>query len=160
MAAAKAFATSAKKLLQYSRDARPVRVALGSVVMEPVENRDAGYIRLAQFLPAYRFEPGISEFLLQVNRRRQSKSCPGHEINRLSKWSVVAQRYSIVTFGPPGTNFQPPEVHQEEELYFCRCEVDINNTQRQLLEPDTDLDPLFDELMELATEIQQKGPIA
>jgi hypothetical protein len=120
-AAAKDFAGLAKKLLEHCQGLRPTRLAYGAVMMEPVDTRADGYARLQKFLPDYQFREGVTDFQLQLNRRRESTSCSGVQINRLSKWSVVIHQTALVNFGHPGAPLQAVEVQQEDEIHACRC---------------------------------------
>lgn len=132
------------------------RLAFGAVLLLPVADRAAGYARLSSYLPGVAIDPINSrDFLYQINRRRGSNAgIPDLRINRLSKWSVLAVATAVVEVGPALRQFTTPE------HYACGLELDINTVPEY---PDVisrdELDAVFQELVELGTEIVTEGDV-
>jgi len=90
------------------------------------------------------------DFLYQYNRRRTSLTAPEVEINRLSKWTWAPLGEVQVKDGKL--------VHPLESA--CLLELDINTMPefQGPLQQDR-LAPLFEEMVELAVEIAQRGDV-
>lgn len=132
------------------------RMALGAVLVIPVEDREQGYIRISSFLPSIELDAkGSSEFTYSINRPRKLKIDTELIVNRLSRWAVVQIR-SIVL---PGIGFVPLQ-SISPEFSACRLEIDIStDAERQVaLDPDK-LPAFFNELAELTNEIATLGDI-
>jgi hypothetical protein len=134
-----------------------VRLAFGLVVDLPVVDWQAGYRRLADYLP---FDPDpttSSDFRYQINRQRDSVSVPGTRIHRLMQWSVgllLRQRLQLIETTLTAT----PE--QDQVRCGCRLELDINTApQTGKTIPQDRLSPLFGEMVGLAEEIIREGDI-
>lgn len=140
-------------------DVPPIhRLAFGSVLVQPVENRATGYRLLADYLPSIAIDPdGSSDFLYQINRPRLSASgVPGLRINRLSKWSVSLTLGTKVTMGPPGLT-----VAISEGVSACRLELDVNTAPDYEGDlPKGRLAGVLHELAGMALEIAQRGDVA
>jgi hypothetical protein len=135
-----------------------VRLAFGVVVHEPVENRVAGYRKLAQYLPAVRLDTEHSEdFWYQINRPRNSAVVDGLKINRLSRWSaavLVAVRFVLEKQQSSQQQVGPGE-------HTCRIELDINTDPAFGAElPTVGLPRLLGELRHLAEELVERGDVA
>jgi hypothetical protein len=133
------------------------RMAFGGVALLSVPDGVVGYQRVSDYLPFDVDKTTSSDFLYQINRRRESKILPEIQINRLMKWSVAFavrqaitfDKDSLTTVGVPG----PPES-------ACRLELDINTVPRpDYTLPRDRLPALFAELVELGQEIILEGDI-
>lgn len=136
------------------------RVAYGTVLLELVNDKSAGYRRLGEFLQNVRLDPdNSSDFSYQINRPRPSQAVQGLTINRLSKWSVMRRSIGQLTVNP-ATGLAlgmaaPPYIADA-----CRLELDVNtdaSTTEEL--PHGELPSIFDELQRLANEIASIGDV-
>lgn len=128
------------------------RLALGAILLAPVENTKAGYARLATFLP-FDLDPNSSDFLYQINRPRPAQALDGLEINRLSKWSVARMQSLRLAIGPAS-----PTVEAVDVLTASRLEFDVNTSPKwETALPSEALPALLDELVGLGQEIAAKG---
>ena len=125
---------------------RASRIAFGAVLLLPVEDAAHGYQHLRNFLPFVSFEEDMSDFFLQVNRRRESGL--GIQINELSKWGCVDVR---------GINIVSPDIHTPG-VHAVRLELDINTPDR-LAPLELDVSKLILELIERGRSIAQKGAV-
>ncbi len=135
------------------------RLAFGAVLMLPVENRRAGYILIAKYLPQIQLDPeGSSDFLYQINRPRDSRTeIRGLQINRLTKWSVarLGTGHIELSLKEPRASYFPAS-----ESYACRLELDINTLPDYPNDlPHDQLGSIFQELVDLGKEIVMKGDI-
>ncbi len=134
------------------------RLAFGAALLMPVKDRVDGYRRLSGFLPKLEIDPeGSTELLYRINRRRMSRSGKqGLEINRLSTWAVISVGHILLQISPGGSQIS----ERGEKLNACRLEVDINTAPelRGGLSK-TALPKLFQELVDLATEIAKEGDV-
>ncbi|UPF02352.1 hypothetical protein MXB02_17395 [Pseudomonas mosselii] len=94
-------------------DAR--RFGFGGVLLLPVESVSVGYDLLRQFLPFVDFADDMSDFLLQVNRKRK---VDGLLLNNLSKWSCIEVKTLRVS---------SDGVAEQSSQHAVRLEFDINN---------------------------------
>lgn len=131
------------------------RIAFGSILFFPVENKNKGYERVQSFLPDVKLDPiGTSDFLYQINRpRKSSVGIEGLSINRLTKWSVATTfLYPIM----PGVL----RIDQTLQSFACRLELDINTAPDYPNEIDHDqANQIWPELFELAKEISERGDV-
>ncbi len=139
-----------------------VRMAWGSVLLGPVDNREQGYRRIARYLPHVTIDSvGSSDFQFQINRPRNSKTKEQLKINRLSKWSVGLFQSGTLQLAPlpEGVGARTGIARTSgPSLHACRLELDIN-TAAEYTEPFASelCLTLLDELVSLATEISQRG---
>ena len=134
------------------------RLALGAIVLQPVQDLQTGYQQLMQYLNSVQFDvDNSSDFLYQINRRRDSTVVPGLRINRLSKWSVAAMQRQMISMQIASV----PTRHEVSPLYFaCRLELDINTVPEFQHEFDRGmLSPILQELADLGLEIVNQGDI-
>jgi len=134
------------------------RLAFGAVAVLPVSDATAGYSTLSNYLRFNIDRNSSSDFLYQINRRRNLNSVTGVGVNRLSKWSVtVTTRNNFALTGNGIVLLQSTgDTHS-----FCSVELDINTI------PDAsdgripgDLLPqAYSELAHLAEEILMEGDI-
>jgi len=129
------------------------RLAFGAILSEPVKDGKDGYKKLSKYLPTVKIDPENStDFFYQINRPRdQSTVLPEVSINRLCKWSVSQEQMGIIR---PGELTLVPT----SSFFACRLETDINTSPdfRYKLEK---LELLYDEFVNLAIEISEKGDI-
>lgn len=133
------------------------RLAFGAVLLQPVEDRQAGYRQISPYLPSVQLDPeGSSDFSYRINRPRDSSSgIIGLRINRLSRWSVATWRAAEFSVGPALVGYFPGEEH-----YACRLELDINTVpdfQGELHREQ--LPQIFEELVDVGKEIATEGDI-
>ena len=127
------------------------RLAFGATLLKPVSDQGKGYQVLGKHLPDVTVDPGSSDFLYQINRRRPSNAVGGLPLNRLSKWSVQQVQELMIS---PGDGLV-----RRSEAFACRLELDINSVPSKRPLPKECLSALFDELVALANEIVQVGDI-
>lgn len=132
------------------------RIAFGAIVLKPVKTREAGYERLSKYLESVKIDPeGSSDFLYRINRPRDSSTDIGDlRINRLMTWGVITARFL-------GFDFQHQKnMYAGQETFAARLELDIStfaDPSRQFNV--SEYKTIFDELVQLAIEISQKGDI-
>jgi hypothetical protein len=132
------------------------RIAFGAVLVHQVPNKETGYRFLASLLPAVRLDPAASDFLYQINRPRVSRSRPGVMINRLTTWSVR----TVARLGIRLVGLQALPSDVERHGLACRLDLDINTAAEfEGTFQQSELPPIFDELVRLGTEIAEKGDI-
>lgn len=146
-----------RKWLNVVRDPFATRLAFGAVLVRQAADLSTAYNELSQFLPKVQLDPaGSSDFLYQINRPRKSRSGTGFRINRLTKWSVVQGRYiafGATMVGEPTPTSVPPQS-------ACRLELDINTpAEISTPIPRDEAGVLFEELVELGSEIAAKGDV-
>lgn len=150
-----AFSEVISKWLALSTCPRMQRLAFGAVLILPVEDRASGYRILDSLLPAVELDPeSSSDFSYQINRCRHSNVCDV-EVNRLSKWSVVAWMYTALQ---PDSDEGARVMASSRPQHACRLEVDVNTVSA--FEGQFTVEKareLWDELKALATEIATEG---
>jgi hypothetical protein len=130
------------------------RIALGSILLDPVENRIAGYKKISGFLHHLKIDQeNSSDLSYQINHPRV---CEVQEINlkinRLSKWSVAKRIRSQFEIGQ--------SMQIMSELYACRVELDISTAaENQEAIPFQILSEFFTKLVTIGLEIAEKGDI-
>jgi hypothetical protein len=133
------------------------RLAFGAILLQPVEDRSAGYRQISLYLPCVELDPeGSSDFSYQINRPRDSGSgITDLRINRLSKWSVAARARAQLSIGSAAVRYS-----RSQEDFSCRLELDIN-TAADFQEELTceQLPQVFEELVDLGQEIAREGDI-
>jgi hypothetical protein len=138
------------------------RLALGSVILLPVSNREDGYKLLQPLLSrSVRIDPVVSQnFLYQINRRRKSKVKEGLEINRLTKWFVWEWQPSKVQIHYDAKTGGGSKVELGDKLCACRMDLDINTVQEEKLGFDSTMQKhIIQELKELMIEIVREGDV-
>lgn len=153
------------KLIEKWVDSRsPVsdRIALGTVLLHPVDNKEEGYRHLQPFLEQWvKVDPeGSSELTYSINRRRNSSVVPGLQINRLAKWFVwVWKPFRIEVRVQPRPGITQSE--SGEARMACRADLDINTAPE--FEGSFDKPQQKDilaELRSLLLEMAAKGDVA
>jgi len=140
-----------------------IRLAVGCVLLQPVQSREAAYLQLRNYLHAVDLKPEARDFIYQINRPRESRSVPADlQINRLSKWSVPLRgkvAFSI-SLGTKDKSAMAGSFEGQGQ-FACRVELDINTAQDYKGEfSGNDLLTVFDELVTLAREISEKGDVS
>ena len=132
------------------------RVALGMVLLIPVDNIAAAYTGLQKYLPNVKMDlDGAVDFLYQINRPSISREVDGITINRLTKWSVSISGSIAISLVPASGILVPdPNPH-----FASRLELDVNTAPTASLIPADKITALFGELARLGTEIANKGDI-
>lgn len=135
------------------------RLALGAVLVQPVEDRKSGYSRLSEYLRGVEIDAVNSTDLnYQINRPRQSNVLPGLTLNRLSKWGVVVAgllRMAVT----PGDRITP-RTSMEHGSSAMRLELDLSTDGNRTDElPNSDLPSLLKELIDLGKEIAASGDV-
>lgn len=131
------------------------RVALGSILLQPVENIQSGYKNLIPLMPSVHIDPiGSSDFSYTINRPR-SIEIIGETIsvNRMSKWNVA----QLALIDISQTLHGPKDVG----LTAIRLELDINTsaTYKGVITKDK-LKYLLDTFVILAKELSESGDVA
>lgn len=107
-----------------TRDDLPAigRIAFGAVLIHPEADRQAGYLRLPDYVPV-KVDPESSDFLYQINLPPvpSATGIDGLSLNRLSKWSVAAWKPLTLRFTGSAVRTQ-----SVPERYVLRAELDIN----------------------------------
>lgn len=126
------------------------RLAFASKLLQPASTQQEAFRVLAAHLPLMNFEQDPNDFVLQINRRRDSRVVGGLPINRVSTWSKLNVTFSIEAQG--GIPFKWPE------NCYSAVELDINTApERVEILPRELLPQLFMELASLGEEIAERG---
>ena len=137
------------------------RVAFGTVAMQPVDDRVAGYRLLDKYLPSITMDPeNSSEFSYSINRHRKVEGFGNLHINRLSKWSVLRfQPFAINVNAIAGQHGTANSV-QGAAHEALRLELDMNTDAQRTQPYDANqLPALFAYLVDLGKEILENGDI-
>ena len=131
------------------------RLAVGNVLMRPVEDRNEAYQLVAQYVPGLRLDSeNISDLIYRINRSRNSKVRPDLLINRVSSWSAIVGE--VMTFEIPTAQ----TVQRRQLFVAARVELDINTAPETSTELDrADLHDLLDEMIQLDLEIAERGDV-
>lgn len=145
--------------LKWIRVAPPFnRLAIGSILVLPVQDKADGYREIQKYLPAVKLDAENSaDFSYGINRPRQSQIIAGLRINRLSNWSVAKLSGIRIELGDAG---QSRAIESAEGLSACRLQVDVN-TQPERTEAFVynDREALLDELMRINAELVDRGDV-
>jgi hypothetical protein len=133
------------------------RVAVGSVLTFPVQNKVAGYNELQGLLPALEIDPvGSSDLLYQINRHARSRAVEGLHVNRLSAWTVV--QFKLVQFQIQAGGVPATIGTSAPELHAVRLQLDINtDADRGEPLPSGTIVPMIEELIALGGAIAEQG---
>lgn len=128
-----------------------VRLAFGVDLIHPVDRSEEVYSVLKKYLPFDVDLKNASDFLYQINRRRDANvDIPSLSINRLSKWSGLKMELTILQ----------PIQQSPTKLFAARLELDINTADDFEDEiPPSKTEELFQELIALGEEISRQGDI-
>lgn len=133
------------------------RLAFGAVLVRSAADLALAYQELSRFLPSVNLDDiDTPDFLYQINRRRTSKAPIETRINRISKWSVMQGGTISIGIGPD----TGPMLASGSPHLACRLELDINTSAESANPiPRDQTQELFMELVELGSEIAEKGDI-
>lgn len=127
-----------------------LRLSFACKLLQPADTHDAAYGALARLLPGVKLTPRPTDFLYHVNRRRDSRTLQGLQINRMSTWSKL----NILFSAPPGKSFTWPD------KCYSAVQLDINTAPEEAQALPAKLLPhVFEELVVLALEIAAKGDV-
>lgn len=141
-----------------------VRLAYGSVLLERVESKEAGYRQLSKYLPSIKVDADSQDFFYQVNRPKLlSAGKENLKFNRLSKWSVMSFQPVRLAFSigspptvGPATIFAPPG----STVYAGRLELDLSTPgDRQNELAHDELTAIFAQLVAFGSEIANRGDV-
>ncbi|MCY3947416.1 MAG: hypothetical protein OXF44_14155 [Anaerolineaceae bacterium] len=133
------------------------RLAFGAVLIQSAHSHEAGLERLAKYIRSVQVDPdNTSDFLYQINRRRASRQAiDGLVINRLTKWSVGRLRV-LMTQSDGRSSFLPTTSESLVQL-----EIDINTVPEfEGVIKREEISDVFEELVELGSEIALKGDVS
>lgn len=147
------FSQTMKKWLNIT-DEKFDRLAVGAHLGSKVENKIEGYKKLGTYLPNVRIDlEGSSDLMYSINRPRASKHIPELSINRLTKWNLNL-------FNHFKYNVKTGDRVDLENIYMCNLELDINSSPDSKRDiPKASIISIFEEEIELATEILDNGDI-
>lgn len=112
------FVNASLELLPKVQKLASHRLAFGGVLFLRVKDAPEGYRLLKQYLPFVDFKEDMSDFFLQVNRR---KVCPAlGVVNELTKWGCIAYRRLMIAEDGVSQTL--------DDYYSIRMEFDINNS--------------------------------
>jgi hypothetical protein len=126
-----------------------VRLAFSAKLLQPAANAMEAYGILTRKLPTVKLDSNPNDFLLQINRRKESSDVvKGLPINRVSTWSKM----NIAIIIEPGKPFEWPD------RCYSALELDINTApEKTVVLPQASLPQLFQELASLGMEIADHG---
>ena len=145
-----------KALRKSLRSVRVVhRLAFGASLGQEVPNPSEGMSRLSKYLPRLELEErGVSDFIYQINRRRQSSRVPHAQLNRVARWSVE----QIIGGEVRITHAQAPQV-QSSTAFTNRLRLDVNTIPETNAIATDRIPGLFDELVEIACRVASEGDV-
>jgi hypothetical protein len=126
-----------------------LRLAFSAKLLQPAASAEEAYRVLADHLPIVNLDSNPNDFLLQLNRRKEtSEVVGGLPINRVCTWSKM----NLAVFIEPDRPFKWPD------RCYSALELDINTApERTKGLPRTSLTQLFQELVSLGIEIAECG---
>lgn len=130
------------------------RIALGTTVLQPGENKESCYKILSEYLPHVEIDiENSTDFLYQINRPINSLLESGLVINRLTKWSAARFAGFGIMIGD-----RSEIVPDAKERFACRLEIDVNTSQyhTEILSKNN-LPDIIHELNELCVRIMAEG---
>lgn len=125
------------------------RLAFGVQLNLPSENHKDAYNLLNDYLHSVELDPNSSDFLYSVNRIRPSKSgIPDLKINRLSHWRAMKMVLKTKSL-------------ESDPIFAITIDLDINTVPiKDVVISKKHFNTLFNELIEMAIEIAEKGDIS
>ncbi len=136
-----------------------LRVAVGAILLYPVESRIEGYKHLARLLPSYTFNfDNTRDFSYQVNRRLDTEiGGTSSYINRISRWSVMRKQTIGIVLSDAGESLKQALSPNE---YACRVFLDISTPRDPTITLESSEVPdIIESFHNLGTEIAEKGDI-
>ena len=127
------------------------RLAFGTILDQPVPDKQSAYRLLQEYLQTVRIFPeSSSDFMYQINRPVESKVLPGYRINRLSKWAALR---AIMMAGQGG---KPAAVRHEYSAVRLETDVNTFSDANAALPKEKSQDSLL-ELISITQAIAEKG---
>ncbi len=125
------------------------RLAFSAKLLQPAATAKEAYRLLAAHLPMVTLDPPPNDFLLQINRRKETSDVvAGLPINRVCTWSKM----NVAILIEPGRPFQWPD------RCYSALELDINTApEKAEVLPDQLVPRLFEELASLGVQIAEHG---
>ena len=141
-------------------DCPPItRLGFACHLVQFAEDRAACYRLLGECLPNMKldYSPRTGDFSYRINRRKSSGSgIPALAINRLSTWDELTYKATA----EQGTVANQANQEGTKDIYACSATLDINTMPEHRTElPHNLLPGLFGELIDLASEIAEKGDV-
>lgn len=131
------------------------RLAFGTVLLQPVESKVAGYRQLNEYISSVSLDEEASDFRYDINRRVPTGTgIDGLEINRLTRWSFMEWEIGLVARAGArdATNLQ------RRGGFSCRLELDINTSPEFPSPlPKNRLGDVWGELVGIAKQIAELG---
>jgi hypothetical protein len=125
-----------------------LRLAFSAKLLEPAASAEQAYQLLSAHLPVVNLDSNPNDFLLQVNKRKESTVIDGLPINRVCTWSKM----NVAIFTEPGVPFTWPD------RCYSALELDINTaSEKAEILPRDSLPRLFKELVSLGVDIADHG---
>jgi len=128
------------------------RLAFGARLLQPVEPPESGSVVLSNQMrhPTLTLTPQITDFNLQLNRRRPSDVLQGLGINVMRRWAVSQWATVEIAAGAPLTVGRPAET--------ADLELDINTTPDYPNPlPGPELRRLWAELVQIGQRVAREG---
>ena len=132
------------------------RLAFGALLGQQVANPSEGMSQLSKYLPRLELEErGVSDFIYQINRRRQSSRVPHAQLNRVARWSLEQIIAGEVRIAPA----QAPQVQSSRTGFTNRLLLDVNTIPEASAVATDRIQGLFDELVEIACKVASEGDV-
>jgi hypothetical protein len=134
------------------------RLAVGAVLLMPVESTKAAYEKLAEMLEAVQVDADHSlDFFYQINWPRASAAVTPLRLNRLTRWTALAVRAVNVLVEDNKTSVQTSSPDGEN---FCWLECDHSTAAQHAgsFTP-TEVEHLFQELCQMVKENAERGEV-
>ena len=132
------------------------RLAFGALLGQQVADPTEGMSRLSEYLPRLGLEEqGVSDFVYQINRRRQSFRVPHAQLNRVARWSseqIIQARLRI-------TPALLPQVQPSGTGFVNRLLLDVNTVPGTSAIAHGRFSGLFVELVEIACKVASEGDV-
>ena len=135
------------------------RMAFGMLLGQEVASQAEGMSRFSQYLPHMNLEEqDASDFMFQVNRRRQLSTVPYAQVNRIARWSLEQMFIGEVRIGispAQAPQLMPPS----EPVFINRLSLDINTAPENNAIAVVRMPSLFAELITLACRVAAEGDV-
>lgn len=131
------------------------RLAFGANLGRLVADARTGYEDIQQYIPAVQLN-GVSNFLYQINRPKESTVSPGTMINRMNTWTVVSIGTVGVTFEPTASK---AAANMQGQRHICRLDLDINTALLDVSVVKDEAYAIFMEMVEHGQKIAYEGDV-